>query len=239
MGVLSRFGIGNATVDLLVPDTVRQGETVEATVEVEGGSDEQEVEGIYAFLRSEFHGEDAESTWTITEYGLIDDEFTITPDTSEAFDVSMHVPEVAPPTTITRSAPPVWIDTGLDIELAVDPDDRDQLTVEPGGTFATVHEAVTDRLGFGAYATEVVQRPGFTNFAAEVEYRPTGAAAYDLDELELILVSHGVDGLELRVEVDHPSGSVLDLDEDHYTLTIPDDDSAEEVADRFRRLIER
>lgn len=239
MGILSRFGVGNATVDLLVPDTVRQGQTVDATVAVEGGSDTQEVEKIYARLRSKFYGEDTNSTWTIAEYTLLEEGFTIEPSTSEEYPVSLYVPETTPPTTVARSSPPVWIDTGLDVEMAVDPDDRDNLAVEPGGRFARVHEAVTDHLGFRASETEVVQGSGFGfgNYVTELEYKTTRGTEYDLDELELKLVSADQTGLELGVEVDRPGVSLLGSDEEHSTLTIGNE-SSQQIAQQFRRLME-
>jgi len=239
MGILSRFGIGNANVDLLIPETVQQGETVDATVAVEGGSDEQEVEGIYASLRSKFYGEDHDKTWTIAEYSLLEQGFTIRPNTSDEYAVSLRIPEITPPTTIARSAAPVWVDTGLDVEMAVDPDDRDELAVAPGGPFAAINEALTDHLGFRARESQVVEGSGFGfgNYATEVEYVPTSNARYDLDELELKLVSYDQTGLEVGVEVDRPGVSLLGSDEEHSTITVGNE-SPSQITDRFRRLME-
>jgi sporulation-control protein spo0M len=38
MSLLSRVGVGSATVDTKVPERVTAGETIRGTVEVEGGS---------------------------------------------------------------------------------------------------------------------------------------------------------------------------------------------------------
>jgi sporulation-control protein len=231
MGILSRFGIGSATVDLMVPETVGQGERVEATVAIEGGDDTQQVENVYALLRCET---DDDSTWTMAEFTLVEDGFTIEPDTSREFDVTLAIPELCPPTTTSIEAPDVWIDTGLDVELAVDPDDRDALDVEPGGRFGVVHEALTDHLPFRVGPTDVVAAGG--GYASQVEYVPE-AGDSDLQEMELVFLDADSTGLHLRSDCDAAERSMFGDVEERRELTVTSTDPAE-VAAQFRSMLD-
>jgi len=125
--VLTSLGIGAATVDTVLPTTLTAGESVDARVDVTGGNDSQEVDGIYFALETRYETDDSTGTAKIDTFRLADP-FTIEPDEERSFTVSVDVPYHTP---VTLGKTKVWLDTGLDIDWAVDPDDRDPSRSSP------------------------------------------------------------------------------------------------------------
>ncbi|PSQ42648.1 hypothetical protein BRD17_08210 [Halobacteriales archaeon SW_7_68_16] len=231
MGILTRFGVGNATVDLHVPDTVEQGERVAATVEAEGGSDSQEIEGVYAAIEAYAH----DASWSLGNQRLIDEPFTIEPDDHREFDVELVIPVATPVTELDARGPlpSVAIATGMDIDLAVDPDDEDPIAVRMGGPCATFHDAVVDHLGFKLHEVDDEQMPGLNNYTQELIYHPHDASGdlAEMSKLEAALdYTHDGDGLQVRMEFEKGSKEARE------TMVVADDESASAVAKRLRSV---
>jgi sporulation-control protein len=129
MGLLSRLGVGSATVDTVLPTTrVTAGESVTARVEIEGGRDHQHATELVAglFTRAQTgHGE------RVVEIGRtpLATDLDITPETDRWFEATIDIP---PWTPITLEGTNVWVDTDLAIDWGVDTHDEDELHVEPG-----------------------------------------------------------------------------------------------------------
>jgi sporulation-control protein len=178
--VLSSIGVGAATVDTVFPRTdLGPGETVTADVELYGGDATQTIEGIYFQLKTSLDDEDRERT--VGEFA-VDEAVTLEPDQERTIPVDVTVPRWTP---LTRGGTSVWLETGLDIDWAKDPTDRDRIDVLPGEHSTALFGAVED-LGFALQATELVDTPHLDDrpFAQQFDFRPTdGQSVTDLDRL--------------------------------------------------------
>lgn len=230
MGLLSRVGIGSATVDtILETDTVRPGDTIDAHIEIEGGSEDQEVDELELAVVTSYQvpsGEDdvTYSTAEISEMELTEG-FTV----HEGEERTMEVPPieipVTTPATIDRTR--VWVETGLEIDWSVDPTDEDELHVEPGPSLAALLEAI-ENLGFTLEVADNVQSSfGPHEFAQFFEYEDYGGTPWSgLDDLEFQVVP-AADHLSVRMTVEASGMSLLGSDESHVEFTVSSTDPAE------------
>jgi sporulation-control protein len=125
--LLAELGIGVATVDLIVDaHSVTPGETVDARLEIEGGSRDQEVDELTFGLATEI--EDGGDT-RLVEFGreTITDRMTVEAGGTETIETTVSVPIGTPVTTVGDT--PVWLTAGLEVEWAPDPSKRKSLTV--------------------------------------------------------------------------------------------------------------
>lgn len=194
--LLSRLGIGAATVDTLLPGTeLTPGETVEATVEIDGGEAAQEIDAIYFALLTRDAGEDR----LIDQFRLTDP-FTLPAGERRTISQPVTIP---PWTPITRGGRRVWLKTGLDVSWAVDPDDEDDIEVVPGPYVEALLGAI-DQLGFDDRGSTLREPDwlGDRPFAQAFRFEP-GARAYreDLDELTVVCVPRDSE-LKTVIEID-------------------------------------
>ncbi|MFC7138388.1 sporulation protein [Halosimplex aquaticum] len=238
MGILSSMGIGSADVDLVLEsERVTAGESLDGTVEVDGGNEAQTVDEIYGALRTAYRTDEGSYTTTITEFTLTEG-FTVGAGESLTYDVAIDVPAHTPTTVFGPTE--VWIDTGLDIDWAADPDDKDHISVEPPETLRTFHDAVGG-LGFDLRTATTVTSTGTQfarerEFVQEFEYEPV-AEAYrdDLDELEVV-VDAGGDRLDVELEID-ATDTLLSERETVTRLTVDEADE-DALRERLREEIE-
>lgn len=238
--ILSRVGIGSARVDTVLPKTtLSAGESVDAEVRVEGGSSEQEVDAIYFALLTRYKTDDSVRTGVIDKFQVADP-FTIGPDEERTFPVTIDVPLDAP---ITAGRTNVWLETGLDIDWSVDPEDEDPVQVEPGPRLGAFMDAL-DSLGFRLRSAECEQAPRSIfpgRFVQELEFVPhAGPFAGALDELEVVPTETGT-GLDVKLEIDRRGGllsEMADIDERWSQLSFTNED-AREMESALRSEIER
>ncbi|WP_254522582.1 sporulation protein [Natrinema caseinilyticum] len=237
--ILSSLGIGSATVDTVLPTTLTAGESVEARVDVTGGNDAQEVDDVYFALATRYETDESTRSAKVDTFRA-GDSFTIQPDEERSFTVTIDVPYHTP---VTLGRTSVWLDTGLDIDWAVDPDDRDDLQIEPDPLRRDLFDAL-ESLGFTlrtakCEATESL----FANrrFVQELEFVPrSGPFAGELDELEVVPIPDD-GGFDLLLEVDRRGGLLsehFDADERHDRLSLGPTDS-DDLERRLRTAIER
>lgn len=193
--LLSRLGIGAATVDTRLPETAfTPGETVEATVEIEGGRSEQTIDAIYFALLSRDDGTRVIGEFQVTE------PFTLGPNESRTVETELTVP---PWTPITRGDRRVWLKTDLDVAWSVDPDDEDGIEVVPGPYLEAVLAAV-DELGF-EFRDSTLREPAWLEdrpFAQAIRFEPRKAAYRDdLDGLTIVSVPRETE-LRTVIEID-------------------------------------
>jgi len=166
---------------------------------------------------------------------------TIAPDQEETRPVSIDIPYDTP---VTLGSIEVWVETELDIDLAVDPEDKDYLDVEPTPRLQTVFDALDD-LGLSFHSAECQADPynryTSTRFIQEFEFRPSGGPFRgQLDELEVV-AQPGPDELTLFLEVDRRGGllsEMTDTDEQHVRTTVTSTDVSQVRSD-LETLIER
>lgn len=222
--VLASIGIGSATVDTVLPrDTVQPGETVDADVHITGGNVEQDVGTIRFELETRYRTDEGYQEVDIERFTLTEG-LTIHPDREETRSVSIAVPYSTP---VTLGGVDVWIETELDIDFAVDPEDKDYLNVRPTPRLQTVFDALDD-LGLSLQTSECEADPygryaGSRGFIQEFEFRANaGRFRNSLDELEII-AHPSPDELELFIEIDRRGGllsELADTDERNIQMTI-------------------
>lgn len=242
------MGIGSATVDAkLKNDHIIAGSNVEGIVEVSGGKVEQHIDGIYMSLVTTYFKEvddkKVENKAIIGKFRLTGS-FTIKPDEVREIPFTFEVPFDAP---ITAGGTRVWVQTGLDIKLAVDPTDQDFIEIKPFPLMRSFIKAVED-LGFRLRKVQSEQAPAKLRkrlpFVQEFEYVPVeGEFVGKLDELELIFNASFERNLEVFMEIDKKAkglggflSEALDLDEKMVRLYLSREDESR-LKEKIRHTI--
>lgn len=251
--MLASAGIGAAKVDLMLhQDTVSAGDTLSGVVRIESGRVDQEVDDVYAFVRTNYMKEHNDTKTrveaTLAKF-LLAEKFTAEAGKVYEFPVSFQIPVFTP---VTMGKTPVWIHTGLDIKEALDPTDEDRLQVMPHPHAAIILDAV-NQLGFRLREVSCEHAPhyGKTNgmaFVQEFEFVPTSMFRGQLDELEIIFYPDE-NGVSLLMQVDRKArglaglfAEALDTDERFVKMRFDRSDLASgvhHVADQLAATIRR
>lgn len=211
---LASFGIGSAKVDsVLQQEVLYPGEGVNVTIHVYGGSSEQEIDNIELKLCCRYvdevpvdKGENSDGqrtrrvhqTYTLASWTL-PYAFTIKPGEERDFKVELDVPLNTP---VTIGDAKVWLETGLDISMAIDPTDKDVLTVRPDPIMDSIF-TVLEEQGLRIRQVECEAVKGFElPFVQEFEFVPT-TGPYHGRWRELEIVAHHTETeIKLWFEVD-------------------------------------
>ncbi|WP_208854676.1 sporulation protein [Geobacillus thermoleovorans] len=228
--LLSSIGIGAATVDTkLAKAQYVQGETVEGVVDIRGGSIEQHIDEIYlalvtTYLR-EIDDKKHEEKAVLARY-KVSGSLTIGPNETKTIPFQFALPYDVP---VTLGSSRVWLQTGLDIKMALDPQDRDHLAIEPHPLVAAFLEAAR-QLGFRLHHVQCEQSPRYWQrrlpFVQEFEFKPaSGPFKGCLDELEAIFFL-SENSVEVLLEIDRKArglsglfAEALDMDETFVRFT--------------------
>lgn len=225
--ILSSIGIGSAKVDtILEDDEFYPGDEIDAVVKITGGGTEQSVDGLYLTINSTYESvilvrsdEEEEEEREVTRTARlakieVAEPFTIGPGEEKEIPISFDLPYYTP---LTMGKTKVWVATGLDIDRAIDPGDRDEIQVVPGPLVAALFAALHE-LGFElmeADCEEVEHRSsGELPFFQEFEYKAfSGPFKGRIDELEIVPFAEA-DEVEVYLDVDRKqrgAGSLLEL----------------------------
>lgn len=229
--VLASIGIGGAKVDTkLHKGSYTAGEEIQGVVEITGGSTEQPIDEIYLSVMTTYIKEVDDNKYTQT--GTVGktrvlEKITIGPNEKKEIPFSFKLPYDTP---LTAGRTKVWIHTGLDIKNAVDPTDKDFITVTPSPLAHAVLQSVQE-LGFRIREAECIVTPRYLRtslpFIQEFEFVPTsGAFRGKLDELEVTFLSASESKIDVLLQVDRRArglGSLLsealNMDESHIRLS--------------------
>ncbi|MGP0584496.1 sporulation protein [Paenibacillus timonensis] len=202
--MLASVGIGSAQVNTEL-DTieVRLGGEISGTIDVEGGQTDQTIGNIYVKLKTNYLRESNDrkirATGTIAK-SLVTEGFQLRAGERRQFPFRFRLPDQMP---VTLHNVPIWVESGLDIDLAVDPKDEDLIHVLPDAKMQTVLDAV-DLLGFRLREVTNDYAPklgGALPFVQEFEYVPGTKFRGYLDELEILFFPRG-ESLELVLQID-------------------------------------
>ncbi|MEZ8826212.1 sporulation protein [Vibrio amylolyticus] len=211
---LASFGIGSAKVDsVLQQEVLYPGKGVNVTIHVYGGSSEQEIDNIELKLCCRYvdevpvdKGDNSDAhrtrrvnqTYTLANWSL-PYAFTIKPGEERDFNVELDVPLNTP---VTIGDAKVWLETGLDISMAIDPTDKDVLTVRPDPIMDGIFTALEEQ-GLRIRQVECEAVKGFElPFVQEFEFVPT-TGPYHGRWRELEIVAHHTEAeIKLWFEVD-------------------------------------
>lgn len=221
--MFASMGVGSAKVDLMLyQDTIQAGGMVNGVVRIAGGQVTQQIDDVYAYVMTKYIRErnDAKmlENGVIAKF-LLAGKFTLEARQIHEFPVSFQLPAITP---ATMERTPVWIQTGLDINNAIDPTDQDYIKVLPHPHSSVVLQAV-NRLGFRLREVSCEYAPryarGGMSFVQEFEFVPTTNYRNQLDELEIIFYPDER-GVELLLQIDRKSrgffgalAEAMDVDE--------------------------
>jgi sporulation-control protein len=244
--LLASVGIGAAQVDTTLHNaSLIPGEILEGEVHVLGGDVEQDIDDIYLKVTTQYRREvDDSSVWeecVLVNYHLLD-RFQIQSKQEMTLPFSFQLPYETP---LTLSKHPVYVRTGLDIKIAIDPEDCDLLEVRPHPLMQAVFQAL-EELGFHLHAATCQHAPYFGGrypFVQELTFHPTGIYRDRFDELEVIFNLQS-DALTVLLEIDkrtHGLGGFLsdafDLDERYVHFDVTPSDRTE-IAPRLTEILD-
>ncbi len=246
--MLSKVGIGAAKIDARIEKKeLIPGEPLTGSLVITGGKVEQEINKIDLSLvcnytvEVEKENEDDEgniTTDTVTETRthslckqVVEESFTIQPDEVREIPFSMELPASAP---LSIGKTETWLTTNLDIDSALDKQDKDFITVTATPAQQALFNAMVN-LGFilreaDCEGSSKLKSEGLP-FVQEFEYVPddSGSFAGRLDEVELVPLVRD-DGLEVLMEVDRKArglggllAEVMGRDESNLRFTVSSD----------------
>ncbi|KAB2333548.1 sporulation protein [Bacillus mesophilum] len=234
--MLASVGIGSAKVDTkLESDKVMPGSEVRGIVEIQGGNTEQHISDIYLTLNTTYIKESDDKKVNVTgqiERYHITEAFTLNANERREIPFSFILPLDTP---LSYGRTKVWLATGLDIKNAVDPTDKDYITVIPNELVNAVLHAVSN-LGFRMREVECEQAPHRLRkrlpFIQEFEFVPiSGSFRGRLDELEIVFFPVSLNQTEILMQVDRKArglggflSEALSMDESNLRLMIHQSD---------------
>ena len=244
---LASFGIGSAKVDsVLQQEVLYPGKKASIIVHVYGGSQPQEIDNIDLNLCCRYvkevtmnsqrqeggHTRRMHQTYSLAKWSL-PYAFVIQPGEPRVFECEFDVP-LNTPVTIGDSK--VWLETGLDIAMAIDPSDKDVLTVRPDPLLDGIFNAL-EAQGLRIRQVECEAVEGFElPFVQEFEFVPTTGPYHGRwRELEVV-AHHDETELKLWFEIDRNRdgargmlASLLGIGQLQRQLSVPLDTSPEDA----------
>jgi sporulation-control protein len=243
---LASVGIGGAKVDTqLERDVYVPLDVVRGQVLIQGGKTEQRIDRINLFVMTEalreFDDKKYYENVKIDSF-TVGGGFTLRPNERKTIDFQFTLPAHTPP---TLGKTHVWIQTGLDVPGAIDPKDRDYITVHPHPYMDTVLDAVINGLGFQLRKVEMEYSKRY-RYIQEFEFWPSPEFRSRLDELEIIFFMKP-SGLELMLQVDRRArglgglfAEALDMDESFVHVSFSSEEisqGSQYVANKLRNFI--
>ncbi|MDA8352986.1 MAG: sporulation protein [Firmicutes bacterium] len=241
---LASIGIGNAKVDTRLKQArFRQGELIEGEIVVQGGQVAQQIDEIYLYLVILYHYKNSQQEYIMEEQRL-SEVFTISPREIKVIPFEFRLPYDTP---VTTGGCPVFLKTGLDIQKAVDPDDKDGVEVLPHPMVEKVLQVV-ERIGFQLMDIRFEFEKFYSRhpFIQEFLFKPTGAFRSSLDGLELLFYI-GEDLVEVIFQVDRKATDLmtsleeaLELDRQNFRISITAadlEDGAQALEKKLSELI--
>lgn len=244
--LLASVGVGAAKVDTqLEKDEFIPGEEVKGTVVIKGGDVDQSIDAIHLFLMTEAMKEvedrKVKEKVSLMKYPITQDLIMASGETKEiSFSVTLplHVPA-------SLGRLPIWFETGLDIPMALDPQDRDSIKVTPHPHLEIVLDSL-NTLGFSVRKVEMEYSKQY-GYVQEFEFLPSSEFRSYLDELEAVFFLHE-DRIETFLEVDRRARGIgglfaeaLEMDENNVNLTFTKEELKDQskVTEQLRATIQR
>ncbi|MEF1218148.1 sporulation protein, partial [Photobacterium damselae] len=145
------LGIGGAKVDTIVDNSVLyQGETLRGTIHIHGGEVTQQVDAIHLNLNTEIKVEtEQNSHYEVLTLGSLQltDSFEIEAHQQLEIPFTLALHDETPITALNAShnQSHVWIETTLDLNFAIDPQDRDYLEIKPLPVVEKILQTIENR----------------------------------------------------------------------------------------------
>lgn len=241
--ILASVGIGAAKVDtVLETEHLHPGQKFQAQVVIQGGDVVQQVSGLELALmtRVKVEGDDGEYfTNHVIEQWHISEQFEIAPGEQKIIPFEARLHSETPITEINAgyNHSYVWIETGLDIDLAIDPNDKDSLHIYPNEAVKACMMAM-EKLGFSLVKADVekgyLRASNFQSVSGcyqELEYKPSQRSVFGLQEIELSFVPEA-HKTHVLIELDRAfrSDGYVDMTIEHDQVNLS------QICDQLERL---
>lgn len=223
--VWASLGIGSTQVDTrLEKSSYRQGELVCGDIFVRGGKSEQKIDSIYMYLILQNYLDDQQDEYVLDEF-LLTDSFVIGEQETKMVPFKFQLPYDTP---VTTGGSPIYLKTGLDVKMAVDPDDHDGFEVLPDLQVDKILQAV-ETIGFQLsgiefdYETYHNRHP----FVQKYKFLPQGEYEGIIDEIKMFFnpfpneVDVTIQVNSKAVDLKSSMEKALRLDERFVRFTIP------------------
>ena len=240
--ILASVGIGSAEVDTVInSQQVQPGGILSVTVVIKAGDAEQDVSGLQLNLmaQTKYETDNGEGYRNqVLQSWSIDQKLQLKPGDTHQIPMQLQLHPETPVTHLPcqNNQSRVWLETGLEVDLALDPSDRDPLMIAPSQTMMNCMEAM-ERCGLRMVKADIeygsLRGNGFESTIGcyqELEYRPEGWLT-SLNEVELSFISRpGV--LHVLIEVDRAFRG------DSYTsLSLPEVSSVTDIEQQLRQRL--
>ncbi|CAH9054515.1 Sporulation-control protein spo0M [Pseudoalteromonas holothuriae] len=241
--ILASVGIGAATVDtVLETEHLYPGQKFQAKIIIEGGDVSQQVSGLEMALMTRVKVENDDGHYFVNhviETWKIGEQFDIASGQTKVIPFEARLHSETPITELNAGYNHchVWLETGLDIDLALDPTDRDTLHIYPNDAIKTCMSAM-EKLGFGLVKADVekgqLRASNFHTVSGcyqELEYRPHSKSLFGIQEVELSFVPEA-HRTHVLIELDRAfrSDGYVDLTIEHDQVNLS------QLCDQLERL---
>lgn len=212
--LLRSIGIGSARVDtILERSSYMIGDLLRGVVYVAGGKSSQFIDEIHIDLKLDYSYDVKGSRFNeVVPLGhyKITEAFNVDPGAFREFPFSLRIPHECP---ISCRYSRIWLETSLDIKMALDPKDRDYLEI--------VHTPLMEHFfncieSFGFRLSEIdfekwhrARRLTALPFVQEFEFKPYGAYMGRINEVEVIFLNRSDELMDAVVEVDRKTFGVF------------------------------
>lgn len=205
--LLATFGVGSAKVDThLERSSFFPGEEIRGVTHVVGGDLTQTIDDIYINLVTRYLKEVNDSTHRINHNlttTKIASSFSIQPNETRSFPFSLWLPYDTP---LTMYNHPVYLQTGLDIKMAIDPSDKDSIEVKPLPLMQSIFNGM-QMLGFQFRKADCEYSRRLARnypFVQEFEFKPNYGSSYQgrVDEVEVVFWVDTPEQMQVILEVD-------------------------------------
>ncbi|TKB53994.1 sporulation protein [Ferrimonas aestuarii] len=241
--LLASVGIGAAKVDTqLHQQTLTPGQSFTATIVIQGGDVDQQISGLTLTLMTEAKTEVDDHTayqHVVLDHWSLAENTTIEAGKTYELPFEGVLPYETPITAIGghRNQSRVWIQTGLEVDLAIDPSDKDILAIEPRDDMMTLIAAMEDagyRLKKADVEKGYLQGDGFRSQSGiyqELEFVPGGMSLFGVKEVELSMIPHD-GGVDTIVEIDRAFSG-----DSYRSLSWQSDTSVAQLGQRLKSLL--
>ncbi|TCS92830.1 sporulation protein [Hazenella coriacea] len=237
---LASLGVGAATIDTKLEGTqFFPGDTVNGEVFIRGGQAEQQVDEIYLYLVVDISKNDKKTAHVLKSYHL-STSFLIEANGSHSVPFKIKLPLETP---MSSGAFPVYLKTGLDIKMAIDPSDTDRIEVLPTPYVQKVLQQFEDA-GFVLYQIhnefdDQCDPP----FFQMLKYKPTGSYHGFVDEM-IIYINHNGNEVNMDVEMNRSarflrSNFHWSIDDPEGTLHVNDEHIYQDPVDKIQDMLNR
>ncbi|WP_337878643.1 sporulation protein [Rheinheimera sp.] len=241
--LLASVGIGAAKVDtVLLTDQLLPGQQFQAEIIIRGGEVEQHIQGLELALMTRMKVESGDnhyySALALARWHLAD-RFSIGPGQEKRlqFKGQLHPETPITELPVRNNQTAVWLATGLSVDNALDPSDKDRLFIKAPELVSRVIQAM-DELGLKLVKADVEK--GYVNARTfrsstgcyqELEFRPKGFGLFSINEVELSFVCEAGQ-THVLIELDRAFRR-----DGFQALTFPNTSSVAELKQRLQALL--